>query len=193
MSHFADRLLEQVARKNNPTVLGLDATIENIPKHIRDESDRKTSSPAESAARSIFVFNAALIDAVADIIPAVKPQSAYYELYGPAGVRAFSETIAYARSRGLLVIADGKRNDIGSTAQAYASAYLGQTAFPDGLSAALFNADALTVNAYLGKDGIDPFLKVCADEGKGIFILVRTSNPSAGDFQDIRTESGDPF
>ena len=148
------------------------------------------SEQALIAGLAIYEFNKRLIDSVADIIPAIKPQVAYYEKYGSHGMNALRQTIHYARKAGMLVIADGKRNDIGSTAQAYAGAWLGENRMPDGSSAAQFDADALTINGYLGIDGVEPFMKVCQERGKGIFILVRTSNPSAGDLQDLVLSDG---
>ena len=190
MKNFADMLVDAVARMDNPTLLGLDPLLDYVPDSILAACAKAGGNPAEDASCAILDFNKRLIDAVSDIIPAVKLQSAYYELYGHFGVKAFAKTIAYAQSKGLLVIADCKRNDIGSTAEAYATAYLGKTRFPEGYSTAMFDADAITVNAYLGFDGIEPFVRLCEKEGKGIFILVRTSNPTAGDFQDLCLEDG---
>ncbi|HEY5466957.1 MAG TPA: orotidine-5'-phosphate decarboxylase [Clostridia bacterium] len=191
MNSFADRLIDAVARLDNPTVLGLDPMLEYIPDDLLAQAAAGSPTPAGAAAKAIFAFNRRLIDAVADIIPAVKLQSAYYELYGHHGVEAFALTAEYAQSRGLLAIADCKRNDIGSTAEAYATAYLGRTRFPEGFSTAMFDMDAITVNPYLGIDGVEPFVRLCEQEGKGIFILVRTSNPSAVDFQDLHLDSGE--
>ena len=135
-------------------------------------------------------FNKKLIDAVADIIPAIKPQLAYYEMYGIDGLKAFEQTVMYGRKKGLLVIADGKRNDIGSTSQAYSSAYLGQTLLEEDVWQAAYDVDALTVNGYLGIDGISPMIDDCILHKKGIFILVKTSNPSSIQLQDIVVEDG---
>ncbi len=191
MNTFADRLFAQVRRLGNPTVMGLDPMLEYLPDSIVSASRKWHADPAEAAAMAILSFNRRLIDATCDLIPAVKLQSAYYEMYGHYGVRVFADTIAYAHAKGMLVIVDCKRNDIGSTAEAYASAYLGKTRLADGQSAAMFDADALTVNAYLGSDGIEPFVRWCESDGKGIFVLVRTSNPSAGDLQDLVLQDGD--
>lgn len=137
----------------------------------------------KAAANAIKEFNFALIDALADVVPAIKPQAAYYEMYGYEGVRVLAETIAYAQSKHLFVITDGKRNDIGATMQAYATAHLGSvTVGTETLEP--FGADALTVNGYLGTDGIRPLLDICAERDKGIFVLVKTSNPSSGELQD---------
>ncbi|MGN0629978.1 MAG: orotidine-5'-phosphate decarboxylase, partial [Ruminococcus sp.] len=131
----------------------------------------------------ILVFNKALIDELCDVVPAIKPQAAYYEMYGWEGVRVLSETISYAQSKGMYVMTDGKRNDIGATMDAYAAAHLGKTVVGDKEFSA-FGADALTVNGYLGTDGIEPLLKICRAEDKGIFVLAKTSNPSSGELQD---------
>ncbi|MFI3206219.1 MAG: orotidine-5'-phosphate decarboxylase, partial [Clostridia bacterium] len=138
---------------------------------------------------SLLEYNKALIDAHCDIVPAVKPQAAYYEMYGWQGVKALSETIAYAKSKGMFVITDGKRNDIGTTMEAYAKAHLGSTdVFGETVSA--FGGDCLTVNGYLGTDGIAPLMDICKNEDKGIFVLVKTSNPSSGELQDQKLENG---
>lgn len=178
-----DRLLENIVEKQNPTIVGLDPKLSYIPAYIREESWKKYGKTLEGAADALLVYNKGLIDRLCDIVPAVKPQAAYYEMYGWQGVRALAETVAYARQKGLFVIVDGKRNDIGSTVEAYAAAYLGGTEV-EGESFEAFGADALTVNGYLGTDGIEPFLKACAANDKGIFVLAKTSNPSSGEFQD---------
>jgi orotidine-5'-phosphate decarboxylase len=187
--NFSDKLAEQIRLKNNPTVMGLDPKLEYIPASIKDKHYSKNTEAFKAAADSILEFNKRLIDATFDIIPAVKPQLAYYEMYGPEGLRAFYKTVSYAKEKGLLVIADGKRNDIGSTAEAYAAAYLGKTDI-NGKSIEVFGADALTVNAYLGSDGIKPFINLCRENQKGIFILVKTSNPSSGQLQDLLLADG---
>lgn len=187
--NFSDRLAQKVLLKKNPSVLGLDPKLEFIPESIRKKAFEKNNCPMAAAAESIVEFNRRLIDSLYDIIPAIKPQLAYYEMYGPEGIRAFSETVRYAKSKDLLVIADGKRNDIGTTAEAYASAHLGTTGI-NGTEQEAFGADALTVNAYLGVDGIKPFITACEKYGKGIFTLVKTSNPSSGQLQDLKLEDG---
>jgi len=186
---FIDRLVENIKKLDNPTVVGLDPKLEYIPGSIREKAFKEHGAGLEGAAGAVIQFNRKLIDAVSDIVPAVKPQLAYYEMYGPEGIRAFNETCAYAREKGLLVIADGKRNDIGSTAEAYSAAYLGKVRAEDG-EHAVFDADALTVNPYLGYDGVKPFVEDCKKYGKGIFILVKTSNKSSGQLQDIITQDG---
>ena len=190
MRNFADLLCESIERKNNPTVMGLDPKLDYIPAFIREKNDALFTNPEESAGASILEFNKALIDAVYDIIPAVKPQFAYYEMYGLYGLKALKETISYAQSKGMLVIADAKRNDIGTTATAYANSIIGKTSYGEDLEISMYGCDCVTVNGYLGSDGINPFLDVCKADGKGIFALVRTSNPSAGDLQDLELKDG---
>ena len=184
-----DKLIEKIAEKQNPTVAGLDPKLSYIPEHIRSASYEKYGKTLDGAADALLQFNKGLIDALCDIVPAVKPQAAYYEMYGWQGVKALTETIAYAQSKGMFVITDGKRNDIGATMTAYAAAHLGTTDV-EGEEVAAFGADALTVNGYLGTDGIAPLLEVCAKGDKGIFVLVKTSNPSSGELQDQKLESG---
>ncbi len=164
---FADDLLDAIDKKGNPCVVGLDPDIEKIPEHLRFGDFRS------SVASTFLRFNCEIIDAVADLVPAVKPQIAFYEKYGSDGFRAFEDTVSYAQSRGLIVIEDGKRNDIGNTSRAYAEGHLVE-----------LGLDALTINAYLGNDGVRPFLEVCQNHGKGVFILVKTSNKGSGDLQD---------
>lgn len=178
-----DRLIERIRNMQNPTVAGLDPKLDYVPRFICDEAFSKYSDPLEAAAAALLTFNKGLIDALCDIVPAVKPQCAYYEMYGWQGMRALYETIAYAKKKGMFVITDGKRNDIGATMQAYAAAHLGTTAVR-GEQIAAFDADALTVNGYLGTDGIKPLTEICAAQDKGIFVLVKTSNASSGELQD---------
>ena len=178
--HFADRLVEAVRRAGNAVMVGIDPRPEHLPAGFLDHF------PADRAgvAAALEAFGGAVVDVVADLVPAVKLQAAFYEAYGPEGVAALHATAAHARGRGLIVVIDGKRNDIGPTAEAYARAYLGTVAVGSG-SVHPWEADALTVNPYLGGDGIAPFLQVAGREGKGLFVLVRTSNPSAAEFQDL--------
>ena len=178
-----DRLIDAIAQKNNPTVAGLDPTLDYVPAFVRQESYERLGQTPEGAADAILTFNKALIDALYDIVPAVKPQCAFYELLGWPGVRALCDTIAYARQKGLFVITDGKRGDIGSTMSAYAAAHLGEVEI-ENVSFAPFGSDALTVNGYLGSDGILPLLAVCRERDKGMFVLCKTSNPSSGELQD---------
>lgn len=182
-----DRLIKKIVEYQNPTVAGLDPKLEYVPEFIKDECFKKYGKTLEGAAAALFEFNKALIDALYDIVPAVKPQAAYYEMYGWQGVKALYDTIAYAKSKGMYVITDGKRNDIGTTMQAYAAAHLGTTDVA-GAEAEAFGADALTVNGYLGSDGINPLLKICEEKDKSIFVLVKTSNPSSGELQDKKID-----
>ena len=161
-----DRLLENIMRKQNPTVAGLDPKLSFIPEHIKEKCFEEHGKNLEGAAAALLEFNKGLIDALFDVVPAVKPQAAYYEQYGWQGMKALAETITYAKAKGLFVITDGKRNDIGATMEAYAVAHLGKTDV-EGETFEAFGADALTVNGYLGSDGIEPLLKVCAAEDKG--------------------------
>lgn len=187
---FIDNLIDSIKEKNNPTVVGLDPKIEYIPEFIRKKHFEQAGVSLKAAGEAILEFNKALIDSIYDIVPAVKPQSAYYEMYGIEGLKALDETVRYAKSKGLLVILDGKRNDIGSTAEAYSTAYLGTVKLNEETAVGAFDADALTVNPYLGFDGIKPFIDDCKKFNKGIFILVKTSNKSSGQFQDILTSAG---
>jgi orotidine-5'-phosphate decarboxylase len=184
---FADKLMEKIKEKDNPSVIGLDPIIDNIPLFIREKSFKAYGENMKGAAEAVYEFNRSIIDSIYDIVPAVKPQSAYYEIYGPDGMAAFQKTVEYAKSKGLIVIADVKRNDIGSTAAAYSSAYIGKTKLGNTLKKGAYDVDAVTVNPYLGYDSVEPFIKDCKEYGKGIFILVKTSNPSSGDFQDVMT------
>lgn len=177
-------LAEKIREKRNPTVMGLDPILDYVPQKIKTEAVEKYGKSFKAAGEAIFNFNKGLIDAAADLIPAVKPQSAFYEMYGIVGLIALDRTIKYAKDAGLYVILDVKRNDIGSTAEAYAKAYLGETEI-FGESACATPVDSVTVNPYLGIDGIKPFLDVCVNKEKTIFILAKTSNKSSGDFQDI--------
>lgn len=187
---FIDRLMEKVIKLQNPTVMGLDPKLEYIPLSIRKKNLELYGNTFKAASESILEFNKRLIDAVADIIPAIKPQLAYYEMYGTDGLRAFEETVRYGHEKGLLVIADGKRNDIGSTSEAYSRAYLGETLLENNVSKAVYDADALTVNGYLGIDCIKPMTEDCLKYQKGIFVLVKTSNPSSVQLQDMAVQDG---
>lgn len=184
-----DRLIKGIAAMQNPTVAGLDPKLDYVPASIKDSCFAKYGKTLDGAAAALFEFNKAIIDNIYDIVPAVKPQAAYYEMYGWQGVKALADTIAYAQSKGMFVITDGKRNDIGTTMEAYATAHLGTTDVAgEGISA--FGADALTVNGYLGSDGIKPLISVCKEQDKGIFVLVKTSNPSSGELQDKKLADG---
>ena len=178
-----DRLIKKIVETQNPTVAGLDPKLDFIPDYIKENAYMEHGKTLEGAAEALFEFNKGLIDALYDIVPAVKPQAAYYEMYGWHGVHALQKTIKYAKSKGMFVITDGKRNDIGTTMTAYAKAHLGITDI-EGESAEAFGSDALTVNAYLGTDGVKPVIDVCKEYDKGLFVLVKTSNPSSGELQD---------
>lgn len=177
------RLVDAVRAKQNPTVAGLDPRLDYLPEFLKEKAYAEYGKTLEGAAAAVLEYNKALIDAMYDIVPAIKPQAAYYELYGWAGVKTLAETIAYARDKGMYVITDGKRNDIGTTMEAYAAAHLGLVDV-DGEQYAPFDGDALTVNGYLGADGIKPLLSICKERDRGIFVLCKTSNPSSGELQD---------
>jgi len=184
--HAMDALIGRIRAMRNPSVIGLDTCLAHLPAAFaRERLPRQPS--LEEAAQAIFAYNRALMDDLYDIVPAVKVQAAYYEMYGPAGMRAFARTLDYAREHGLTVMADVKRNDIGATAEAYAAAYLGQTALGESKAPA-FNADFATVTPYLGEDGVLPFVQACRRHDRGVFVLVKTSNPSSGQLQDLRVE-----
>ncbi|HCA04956.1 MAG TPA: orotidine-5'-phosphate decarboxylase [Ruminococcaceae bacterium] len=184
-----DRLIESIVKTQNPTVAGLDPKLDYVPASIKNACFEKYGKTLEGAAAALFEFNKAIIDNIYDIVPAIKPQAAYYEMYGWQGVKALCDTIAYAKSKGMFVITDGKRNDIGTTMEAYATAHLGATDVA-GEAVEAFGADALTVNGYLGTDGIKPLAEICDKKDKGIFVLVKTSNPSSGELQDMKLENG---
>ena len=184
-----DRLIKAIDKTGNPTVAGLDPKLDYIPDTIKEKAFAQYGRGFDGAAAAILEFNKGLIDALCDIVPAVKPQCAYYEMYGWQGVKALADTIAYAQSKGMFVMTDGKRNDIGTTMEAYAAAHLGTTVV-DGEEISAFGADALTVNGYLGTDGIKPLCEICKKGDKGIFVLVKTSNPSSGELQDMKLENG---
>ena len=186
-----EKLAERIRSMKNPTVAGLDTRVEYLPKAFLDEVCPGGVKTAQDAANAIYAYNVRLVDALYDIVPAVKVQVAYYEMLGPAGMEAYENTMRYAASRGMLVMADVKRNDIGATAACYADAYLGRTALPDaGEPMRPFSSDFATINPYLGVDGVKPFADACAAHDAGIFVLVKTSNPSSGQLQDMRFEDG---
>ena len=184
MKNFADRLTEAVRKKKSCLVAGLDPRLDLIPVVIRARAFRKFGRTLEGAAAAALEFSRVFIDIVAPHVPAIKPQIAFFEQFGWAGFRAYCESVAHAKKRGLLVIGDVKRGDIGTTMAAYADAHLGCVKV-DGKACAPIGADAITVAAYVGSDVLLPFADYLAKQGKGIFVLVRTSNPSARDLQDI--------
>lgn len=178
-----DRFMNKIEKMANPTVVGLDPTYEMIPPQIKSEMLEKYGKNAKAAAKMLLSFNQGIIDQIADLVPAVKLQIAMYEQYGIEGLQAYLETITYARKKGLLIIGDIKRGDIASTAAAYAAHIAG--AEIEGVRFDLWNEDAVTLNPYMGFDGIEPFLEPCTQYDKGIFVLVKTSNPSGKELQDL--------
>lgn len=180
-----DRLIEKIKETENPSVIGLDPKLDYVPEFIKKKAFEKDGETLKAASKAILTFNKGIIDAICDVVPAIKPQAAYYEMYGHHGVKTLYKTIQYAKEKGMFVMTDGKRNDIGATMEAYATAHLGTTIVgSEELDA--FGADALTVNGYLGTDGIAPLLKICKEKDKGIFVLVKTSNQSSGELQDLK-------
>ena len=186
-----NKLVNEIKKKNAPIVVGLDPMLSYIPSHIVDASVAEFGESLEAAADAVWKYNKAIVDAVYDLIPAVKPQIAMYEQFGIPGLNAFKKTVDYCHEKGLVVIGDVKRGDIGSTSAAYATAHLGKIKIGSKVFTP-FDEDFATVNPYLGTDGIKPFVDVCKEEKKGIFVLVKTSNPSSGEFQD-RTVDGRPL
>lgn len=171
---FADRLMKSIRDKENPSVIGLDPRVDMIPRCIKNGPGKG------DIGRGVFEFNKTLIDAVHDIIPAVKLQIAFYEALGIEGLKAYSRTLDYAKGKGLITIGDVKRGDISSTAKAYRDAHF----------YGYFQCDAITLNPFLGYDSLEPFLEACSKDGKGIFVLVKTSNPSSGELQNLNTDNG---
>ena len=191
MRNFADSLVRRIDELENPTVVGLDTKLDYIPQHIKEYAESLfPEEPTKATAKAIWLFNKEIIDQTYDIVPAVKLQYAYYEMYGVEAIKTMLLTARYAQKKGMLVIGDCKRNDIGSTATAYAESILGKTDLLLGENQEMSGFDACTVNCYLGIDGVKPFIDVAKRDGKGIFCLVRTSNPSAGDFQDVELADG---
>lgn len=186
MKNAIDILIEKIKETGNPTVMGLDPRYEMLPECVTS----KYPKTLDGVARAIIEYNKALIDATYDIIPAIKPQIAFYEMFGIPGMEAFEETCKYAKEKGMVVIADIKRGDIGSTAAGYSNAYLGKTKIGD-IEQSIFDVDFVTVNPYMGTDCVKPFIEDCKKYNKGLFILVKTSNPSSGELQDLKLESGD--
>ena len=185
-----NKLIENIKQTNAPIVVGLDPKMEFIPGHIKEAAFKEYGETLEGAGEAIWQFNKGIIDAVYDLIPAVKPQIAMYEQFGIPGLIAFKKTVEYCKERDLVVIGDIKRGDIGSTSEAYAVGHLGKVTVGSG-SYYGFDEDFVTVNPYLGSDGVKPFINVCREEKKGIFVLVKTSNPSSGEFQDRKLKDAD--
>lgn len=186
-----NKLVSKIKKMEAPIVVGLDPMYDYVPSHIMQASIEKHGETLEAVGDAIFEYNKGIIDAICDIAPAVKPQIAMYEQFGIPGLVAFKKTVDYAKSKDMVVIGDAKRGDIGSTSKAYATAHIGKIKVGSNEFAA-FDEDFVTVNPYLGSDGINPFIDVCKEENKGIFILVKTSNPSSGEFQD-RLIDGKPL
>lgn len=179
-----DVLQDKIRALKNPTVAGLDARIDYVPEHIRQSAYAEYGVGVKGACEAIYQFNVGLIDALCDVVPAVKPQSAYYENLGWQGMEMLERTIRYAKSKGLYVIADIKRGDIGATATAYAEGWLSGTVI-EGETFKTFDADCVTLNGYMGSDSIKPFLEAAKAENKTVFVLLKTSNPSSGELQDM--------
>lgn len=184
-----DVLQEKIRTMKNPTVAGLDARIEYVPEYIRQAAYEQYGVGLKGACEAIYQFNVGLMDALCDIVPAVKPQAAYYENLGWQGMEMLERTIRYAKSKGLFVIADIKRGDIGSTATAYAEGWLSGASI-EGQQFKSFDADCVTLNGYMGSDSIKPFLEAAKAEDKCAFVLVKTSNPGSGELQDVKTADG---
>lgn len=178
-----NKLVKKIQQKGAPIVVGLDPMLSYIPEPVLQKAYAQYGETLEGAAEAIWQFNKEIIDNICDLIPAVKPQIAMYEQFGIEGLKAFQKTINYCKEKDLVVIGDVKRGDIGSTSEAYAAGHLGKVTV-GGQRLPVFDEDFATVNPYLGSDGIKPFIKVCKEEKKGLFILVKTSNPSSGEFQD---------
>lgn len=178
-----NKLIEKIQKTHAPIVVGLDPMMDYIPKQIQEKAFQEYGETLEGAAEAIWQYNKGIVDATYDLIPAVKPQIAMYEQFGIEGLKVYKKTLDYCREKGLVVIGDIKRGDIGSTSAAYAVGHLGKVKVGS-RSYAGFNEDFATVNPYLGSDGVKPFIEVCKEEKKGLFILVKTSNPSSGEFQD---------
>lgn len=186
MENLMDRLIEKIKAYNNPTVIGVDTRYELVPECVKE----KYSKDIYGMCNAMLEYSKALIDATYDIIPAVKLQSAYFEMYGVEGIKLYKEMIEYCKSKDMIVMADVKRGDIGSTSSGYSKAYLGKNLINE-KEEAIFDVDFATVNPYMGSDCVNPFIEDCRKYDKGIFILVKTSNKSSGELQDLKTEDGE--
>ncbi|RLG17365.1 orotidine-5'-phosphate decarboxylase [Nanoarchaeota archaeon] len=182
--NFADRLLPLIDRLESPISIGLDPRIMQIPEYIREQKIQEFGDTKKAVAEAFFEFNKRIIDATFDLVPVYKPNAAFLEKYLSDGVEALEKTINYIKAKGRIAVVDAKRNDIGSTAKAYADAWLGEVELCSGRKESGFNADAITINAYLGSDCVNPFAEECKKGGKGVFVLTKTSNKSAGELQD---------
>ena len=187
-----NKLIQGIQRTGAPIVVGLDPTLKFVPGHLKQKAFAEYGETMKGAAEAVWLFNKEIIDNIYDLIPAVKPQIAMYEQFGIEGLLVFQKTVDYCKEKGLVVIGDVKRGDIGSTSEAYAVGHLGKVQVGSKLCSG-FGEDFVTVNPYLGSDGVAPFIKVCKEEKKGIFVLVKTSNPSSGEIQDrmIHEQSGE--
>lgn len=178
-----DRLIAKIKATDAPIVVGLDPMLGYIPTYIKEAAFKEYGETLEGAAEAVWQYNKGIVDAICDLVPAVKPQVAMYEQFGIPGLVAFDKTVKYCKEKGLIVIGDVKRGDIGSTSAAYATGHIGKVTIGSNTFEP-FNEDFITVNPYLGTDGIKPFVDVCKENDRGLFILVKTSNPSSGEFQD---------
>ena len=178
-----NKLISNIKKTNAPIVVGLDPMLQYIPEHLQKKAFAEYGETLKGAAEAVWLFNKEIVDTIYDLIPAVKPQIAMYEQFGIEGLHVFARTVEYCKEKGLVVIGDIKRGDIGSTSEAYAVGHLGGVQIGNNFCRG-FDEDFVTVNPYLGSDGVKPFIKVCKEEKKGIFVLVKTSNPSSGEFQD---------
>lgn len=178
-----NKLIDNIRKTGAPVVVGLDPMLKFVPEHLKKKAFAEYGETMKGAAEAVWLFNKEIVDNIYDLIPAVKPQIAMYEQFGIEGLIVYQRTIEYCKEKGLVVIGDVKRGDIGSTSEAYAVGHLGKTQVGSNFCRG-FDEDFITVNPYLGSDGVAPFIKVCKEENKGIFVLVKTSNPSSGEFQD---------
>jgi len=184
-----DQLIQKIEEKQNPTVMGLDPNLNFVPRHIKEEAYERYGKTLQGAAEAFYLFNTQLIDGVADLIPAVKPQVAMYEQWGAVGIDVYVRTIKYAKEKGLIVIGDIKRGDIASTAKAYSDGHIGQVAIEE-KQVTVYQEDFITINPYMGFDSVEPYLEDCREYNKGLFVLVKTSNPYSGQLQDVDLVDG---
>ena len=185
MKKIIDVLIKKIKEKQSPIVMGIDPRYEFIPKFVRDKYD----NTLEGFSNASIEFAKGLIDNVYDIIPAIKPQLAYFEAMGPEGLVAYNKIIEYAKSKGLIIISDAKRGDIGTTSKAYSNAFLGKTELNE-KEESIYDSDFVTVNPYMGSDSVNPFIEDCKKYDKGVFVLIKTSNKSSGELQDLKLENG---
>lgn len=186
MKNIMDRLIEKIKETNNPTVIGVDTRYDMVPECVKSKYPKDINGMCEA----MLEYSKGLIDATYDIIPAVKLQSAYFEMYGVQGIKLYKEMIDYCKQKDMIVMADVKRGDIGSTSSGYSRAYLGKNII-NGKEEGIFDVDFATVNPYMGSDCVNPFVEDCKKYDKGIFVLVKTSNKSSGEIQDLKTEDGE--